>query len=268
MTNDRERTACCGLYCGDCIPAHRPLFDAAERLRQELDKCGFGAYAQYKSKGNRIFDQFGTFREVLDAMLALPCPKPCFHGGGNPACTIRACAQGKGLEGCWQCAAFETCALLEPMSKCHGDTVRHNLRTIRQLGVEHWAHQRGRHYVWSEAKDPPPPSCPGRTLNAEHHRIEFESLPWEAPAPGVRFKKCERQGRRLRLVEFTKEFVEPDWCTKGHAGYVLEGVIAVDFQGEDVVFLAGDGLFIPPGTEHGHKARAITDVVTLVLVEE
>jgi quercetin dioxygenase-like cupin family protein len=105
-------------------------------------------------------------------------------------------------------------------------------------------------------------------MNPEHHRVEFDSMPWESPAPGVRFKKCERQDRQLRLVEFTKEFVETGWCTKGHAGYVLEGAIAVDFHGEDVVFLAGDGLFIPPGSEHRHKARAITDSVTLVLVDE
>ena len=62
MTNDREQTACCGLYCGDCIPSHRPLFDAAERLRQELEKCHFGKYAKYKSKSNRAFEHFGTFR--------------------------------------------------------------------------------------------------------------------------------------------------------------------------------------------------------------
>lgn len=268
MTNDREQTACCGLYCGDCIPARRPLFDAAERLRQELDQCQFGAYAQYKSKGNSIFAQFGTFREVLDAILALQCPKPCSHGGGRPDCPIRACARAKGLEGCWPCTTFETCALLEPMSACHGDTVRHNLRTIRQFGVEHWADQRGKHYLWSGAEDlsPGPDSHP--VSDPESHRIEFESLPWESPAPGVRCKKCQRQDRRLRLVEFTKEFIEADWCTRGHAGYVLEGAIAVDFHGEDVVFLAGDGLCIPPGVEHGHKARAITDAVTLVLVDE
>ncbi len=268
MTNDRERTACCGLYCGDCIPANRPLFDAAERLRQELEKCQFGAYAQYKSKGNRIFNQFGTFREVLDALLALPCSKPCSHGGGRPDCPIRACAREKGMEGCWQCATFETCVLLDPMSACHGDTVRHNLRTIRQFGVEQWADKRGKHYLWSAAEDPSPGRKDHEVLNPEQSRVDFESMPWESPAPGVRFKKCQRDGRRLRLVEFTPEFVEADWCTKGHAGYVLEGAIAVDFQGEDVVFLAGDGLFIPPGVEHGHKARAITDAVTLVLVDE
>jgi quercetin dioxygenase-like cupin family protein len=93
-------------------------------------------------------------------------------------------------------------------------------------------------------------------------------MPWESPAPGVRCKKCQRNGRQLRLVEFTKEFVEADWCVKGHAGYVLDGAIAVDFHGKDRVFVAGDGLLIPPGNEHGHKARAITDSVTLVLVDE
>jgi len=172
------------------------------------------------------------------------------------------------MEGCWQCATFETCSLLEPMSACHGDTVKHNLRMIRQFGIEHWAHKRGKHYLWSDAEAPSPGHNNHEVLIPEHDRVDFESMPWESPAPGVRFKKCERNGHRLRLVEFTPEFVEADWCTKGHAGYVLEGAIAVDFHGEDVVFLTGDGLFIPPGNEHGHKARAITDAVTLVLVDE
>jgi quercetin dioxygenase-like cupin family protein len=106
-------------------------------------------------------------------------------------------------------------------------------------------------------------------LDGEHHKVSFESMPWESPAPGVRFKACEHNGSRLRLVEFTKDFIEPDWCVKGHIGYVLEGEIEVDFCGKAMVlFRAGDGLFIPPGSEHGHKARVQTDSVTLVLVEE
>jgi quercetin dioxygenase-like cupin family protein len=74
-------------------------------------------------------------------------------------------------------------------------------------------------------------------------------------------------GARLRLAEFTKDFVEPDWCTKGHIGYVLEGRMEVDFHGHVVTFRAGQGLFIPPGSEHGHKARVLTDSVTVILVE-
>jgi len=148
MTSDRERTACCGLCCEDCIPSNRVLFDAAERLRAELEKCQFDEYARYKSRGNRTFEQFETFRAVLDATLTLRCPAPCSRGGGRPNCPIRDCAHGKKLDGCWQCAAFETCELLEPLCACHGDTHRHNLRMIRQHGVENWSHQRGTHYVW------------------------------------------------------------------------------------------------------------------------
>jgi hypothetical protein len=148
MSGDRERTACCGLYCGDCIPANEALFDAAGRLRQQLQDSQFAEYARYKSAKNKTFDAYQTFREVLDAILTLRCPTTCFHGGGNPDCAIRACAHGKGLDGCWQCAGFETCERLKPMSACHGDTAKHNLRMIRQHGVEHWSHARGKHYVW------------------------------------------------------------------------------------------------------------------------
>jgi len=41
------------------------------------------------------------------------------------------------------------------------------------------------------------------------YKIDFESMEWEVSAAGVRFKAYEQDGRRLRLVEFGKEFVEP-----------------------------------------------------------
>jgi hypothetical protein len=172
------------------------------------------------------------------------------------------------MEGCWQCTGFETCSLLEPMTACHGSTVKHNLRMIRQFGVENWAHRRGKHYVWTEPQEPRPVRNDRRGSDREQYKVDFESIPWESPAPGLRFKAYKRDGRSLRLAEFTREFVEPDWCIKGHAGYVLAGEIEVDFRGKKVVLRAGDGLFIPPGSKHGHKARAITDSVTLVLVDE
>jgi quercetin dioxygenase-like cupin family protein len=100
-----------------------------------------------------------------------------------------------------------------------------------------------------------------------HYKVDFGSMPWEPAGVGVRCKAYEQNGRRLRLAEFTRDSVEPDWCTRGHIGYVLEGEMEVDFQGEIVTFRAGDGLFIPPGSKHGHKARILTDFVRVVLVE-
>ena len=102
----------------------------------------------------------------------------------------------------------------------------------------------------------------------EQYRIDFESIAWETPVAGVRFKAYEQGGKKLRLVEFGKEFVEPDWCTKGHIGYILQGRMEIDFDGKVILFGPGDGVFIPAGQEHKHKARVLTDKVTAVLVEE
>jgi len=100
------------------------------------------------------------------------------------------------------------------------------------------------------------------------YNVDFASMPWDTPAQGVRFKVRQHEGKRLRVVEFFRDFVEPDWCLRGHIGYVLEGVLEVDFNGRQVSFHAGDGIFIPPGEAHKHKAKVITDVARLILVEE
>ncbi|MBC8471506.1 MAG: cupin domain-containing protein [Planctomycetes bacterium] len=102
----------------------------------------------------------------------------------------------------------------------------------------------------------------------KQYRIDFESMAWESPADGVRFKAYEQGSKKLRLVEFSKEFVEPDWCTKGHIGYILQGQMEIDFDGEKIVFGPGDGVFIPEGPEHKHKGRVLTDKVKAILVED
>ena len=100
------------------------------------------------------------------------------------------------------------------------------------------------------------------------YKIDFESMEWEEPADGVRFKAFEQDGRKLRLVEFSKEFVEPDWCTAGHIGLILEGQMEIDFNGKKVVFGPGDGVFIPAGEDHKHKGRVLTDKLKAILVED
>ncbi len=102
----------------------------------------------------------------------------------------------------------------------------------------------------------------------ERCKVDFELLPWETPMVGIRFKAYQQGGRRLRLVEFAKNFVEPDWCTKGHIGYVLEGQMEIDFNGKVVLFSPGDGIFIPQGDKEKHMAKILTDVVKIVLVED
>ncbi len=98
-------------------------------------------------------------------------------------------------------------------------------------------------------------------------RIDFASLQWEHPAPGVRFKAIIRNETRLRLVEFTSAFIEADWCLKQHTGYVLEGELEITVGDKAVRFSAGDGVFILGGEKEKHKARVVGSKARLILVE-
>ena len=66
-----------------------------------------------------------------------------------------------------------------------------------------------------------------------------------------------RSRKRLRLIEFSKGFIEQDWCVHGHIGYVLDGRLNIDFDGTSVLYNPGDAIFIPEGEEHKHKALLI-----------
>jgi quercetin dioxygenase-like cupin family protein len=102
----------------------------------------------------------------------------------------------------------------------------------------------------------------------QEYIIAFDLMEWERPVEGVRFKAFEHEGKKLRLVEFSKEFVEPDWCMKGHVGYILDGQMEINFDGKIEIFGPGDGVFIPAGEAHKHMGRVLTDKITAILVEE
>lgn len=101
----------------------------------------------------------------------------------------------------------------------------------------------------------------------QDYLIEFASIPWESPMPGMRHKTISRHGKRLRLVEYSQA-MPPHWCEKGHVGYILEGSLEIEFTDGARGFAAGEGLFIPGGAQHRHMARALSQVVRAVLVED
>jgi quercetin dioxygenase-like cupin family protein len=101
----------------------------------------------------------------------------------------------------------------------------------------------------------------------QDYRVDFDSLPWEAAMEGVRHKVVSHLGRRLRLVEYSRG-MPLHWCSRGHWGSVLEGRIEIEFVDGTRVYERGDGVFIPDGEEHRHRARALSDVVRVVFVED
>jgi quercetin dioxygenase-like cupin family protein len=98
--------------------------------------------------------------------------------------------------------------------------------------------------------------------------IPFPKIPWQSKAPGQRQKALQQEGKQIRVMEITPEFVEPDWCTKGHIGMVLEGTMELEFKHQTFIYQPGDAFMIPAGAEHGHKAKAVSPIVRMIIVED
>jgi ethanolamine utilization protein EutQ (cupin superfamily) len=100
----------------------------------------------------------------------------------------------------------------------------------------------------------------------EQNRVDFSKIDWQHPMPGAKYRAFENGTQKIRIVEFTHDLVEEDWCEKEHFGYIIEGKMEIDFQGRVEVFQAGDGIFIPQGIKH--KASVPSGAVKCFFVEK
>ena len=96
--------------------------------------------------------------------------------------------------------------------------------------------------------------------------LKFDSMPWVEVSDLARQKSVQLADRAIRILELKAGFAEPDWCQRGHVGFVIAGKLRIDIDGQEEVFSAGDGLLIPEGKKH--RALPHDENVTLFLVDE
>ena len=101
-----------------------------------------------------------------------------------------------------------------------------------------------------------------------NYKIQFDNLEWIEPKKGMRYKLFAKNGEQVRLIEIEGEFEHPDWCLKGHIGFMIEGEMDIEFENSTESYKVGDVLFIPDGEEHKHKPKAKTSRVKFVSVEK
>jgi quercetin dioxygenase-like cupin family protein len=93
-------------------------------------------------------------------------------------------------------------------------------------------------------------------------------MEWQEVRPDVRQKVYCEGSRQIRLVEFDTSDGAEHWCEAGHIGYVLKGSLRISFNGEEIAFKAGDGLFVPAGAATKHRSVSITAGTQLLMVED
>ncbi|GER57902.1 hypothetical protein ULMA_00100 [Patiriisocius marinus] len=86
------------------------------------------------------------------------------------------------------------------------------------------------------------------------YRIDFKNIEWETPDKGVKQKIFSKGNQSVRLLRFYDDFIEENWCTKGHIGFVLDGEMTIDFNGKTLRYKKGDGLWIESIEDNKHKA--------------
>jgi hypothetical protein len=135
---DEHLIAYCGLYCGDCFGHKGIIADLARDLRKELREAHFDKTAEALSDIS-FFKEYKSYKEcykVLGAMVRFRCSKVCRVGGGPPFCKMRKCCQQKNIQGCWECAEFESCERLDFLTPSHGDAHIKNLRKLKKKGTK------------------------------------------------------------------------------------------------------------------------------------
>ncbi len=134
MSDDNlQKTAYCGLYCGDCSFGKGTIPDLARDLCKELRETRFAEVA-----GSIPFPEFKKYDdcyEVLGAMVKLRC-NGCRGGSRSKFCNIANCAIKKEVAGCWECEQFEGCKKLDFLNAVHGDAHIKNLRAIKKSGLD------------------------------------------------------------------------------------------------------------------------------------
>ena len=95
--------------------------------------------------------------------------------------------------------------------------------------------------------------------------INFQKMDWEKPTEYIRQKTFIRDNQRIMLAEFSENFVDNEWCTNRHMGYVIEGSITINFNGKLIKFKSGDGIFIPEGEDNRHKGSIAKGEKALII---
>lgn len=132
MNNESGLIAYCGLDCAECVNHKGEIADMARNLRKKLREEKFDKMVPGLSKFFKSFQNYEVCYEVLGAMVRLLCNRACREGGGNPYCKIRLCCQKKEIDGCWECAEFETCQKMDFLKPVHGDEHLKNLRKLKK----------------------------------------------------------------------------------------------------------------------------------------
>jgi len=98
----------------------------------------------------------------------------------------------------------------------------------------------------------------------------FDEMSWEATGSGVREKKIVIGDISVRMLKIDDSLEHPEWCVTGHTGFVIDGSLVLNIDGNKKLLEKGD-VFVVNGSDPSHRHIPMVPEggqVQLLLVEE
>ena len=103
--------------------------------------------------------------------------------------------------------------------------------------------------------------------------IPFHAINWDAISK-TEHRGLERTsfwqtmqfpGLRLRIVEYTKNYIADHWCQKGHIVHCLEGDFESELSNGEVIKLTKGMTYIVSDNRSSHRSTSATGVKLLII---
>lgn len=105
------------------------------------------------------------------------------------------------------------------------------------------------------------------------NNIDFTSISWDdvpktehIGETGTSFwQTLQFDGIRIRIVEYSKNYLADHWCTKGHIVHCLEGEFESELQNGDVFKLSKGMTYIVSDEQSSHRSFSSNGVKLLII---
>jgi len=80
-------------------------------------------------------------------------------------------------------------------------------------------------------------------------KLSFTTMEWTQGGHPLERKKAVAEVP-VAVLEFAPGFRDPNWCERGHSGYVISGTLELELAEDRLVIEEGEGFEIDRGTPH------------------
>ena len=103
----KDQAGPCGITCGTCVLGNGTIAETAAKTKSYIAGYGIKEWAPLVPGGAEI--DWTETEKTLEWMTKYAGCQGCEKGGGPPDCTIRSCANEKGIQLCSRCSELDGC---------------------------------------------------------------------------------------------------------------------------------------------------------------